>query len=68
MNVQELYDQTIKSLPAADRLCLAMLILNDIPPQSVVDDSTSWTEEDLQAFTQASWQHIDRPLEDEAYG
>jgi hypothetical protein len=45
-----------------------MLMLNDIPPQSVVDDSTSWTEEDLQAFTQASWQHIDQPLEDEAYG
>jgi hypothetical protein len=68
MNVHELYEQTIKALPAADRLRLAVLILNDIPPQSVVDDSESWTEEDLQAFTQASWQHIDQHLEDEAYG
>ena len=38
MNVHELYEQTIKSLPAAERLRLAVLILNDIPPQSVVDD------------------------------
>jgi protoheme ferro-lyase len=68
MNVHELYEQTIKSLPAADRLHLAVLILNDIPPQSVVDDSESWAEEDLQEFTQASWQHIDQHLEDEAYG
>jgi hypothetical protein len=68
MNVHELYEQTIKSLPAADRLRLAVLILNDIPPQSVVDASESWTEGDLQEFTQASWQHIDQHLEDEAYG
>jgi hypothetical protein len=45
-----------------------VLILNDIPPQSVVDDNESWTEEDLQEFTQASWQHIDQHLEDETYG
>ena len=68
MNVNELYEQTIKSLPAAERLRLAVLILNDIPPQSVVDDSESWTEVDLQEFTQASWQHLDQHLEDEAYG
>ena len=30
MNVYELYEQTIKSLPAAERLRLAVLILNDI--------------------------------------
>jgi hypothetical protein len=40
----------------------------DIPPQSVVDESESWTEADLQEFTRASWQHIDQHLEDEAYG
>jgi hypothetical protein len=68
MNVHELYEQTIKSLPAAERLRLAVLILNDIPPQSVVDDRESWTEVDLQEFTQAGWQHIDQHLEDEAYG
>ena len=68
MNVHELYEQTIKSLPAAERLRLAVLILNDIPPQSVVDASEHWTEADLQEFTQASWQQLDQQLEDEAYG
>ena len=65
MNVQDLYEQRIKSLSAADRLRLAVLILNDIPPQSVVDDRESWSEEDLQDFAQASWQQIDQRLEDE---
>jgi hypothetical protein len=68
MNVHELYEQTIKFLPAAARLRLAVLILNDIQPQSVVDDRESWTEVDLQEFTQAGWRHIDQQLEDEAYG
>jgi len=68
MNVHDLYEQTIKALPAAERLRLAVLILNDIPPQSVIDESESWTEVDLQEFTQAGWQHIDQYLEDEAYG
>jgi hypothetical protein len=65
MNVQDLYEQRIKSLSAADRLRLAVLILNDIPPQSVVDDRESWSEEDLQDFAQASWQHIDQNLDNE---
>jgi hypothetical protein len=65
MNVQELYEQTIKTLPAAQRLRLAALILNDIAPPSDVDDSDSWTEEDLQDFTQMSWQSIDQHLEGE---
>ena len=37
MTVREIYEQAIKPLPAADRLRLATLILNDIPPQAVVD-------------------------------
>lgn len=68
MNVQDLYEQRIKSLSAADRLRLAVLILNDIPPQSVVDASESWSDEDLQDFAQASWQQIDQRLEDEEHG
>ena len=42
-------------------------MLNDIPPQSVVDDSESWTEGDLQEFTHGSWEHIDQRLEDEEH-
>ena len=67
MNVQDLYEQTIKTLPASERLRLAVLILNDIPPQSVIDASESWTEEDLREFTQGSWAHIDQRLEDEEH-
>ncbi len=57
MTVQELYDRNIKPLPPSDRLQLATLILNDIPPQSVVDYSEEWSEEDLRDFTLYSWQH-----------
>lgn len=64
MNVHDLYEQQIKFLSAADRLRLAVLILNEIPPQSVVDVSDIWSEEDLQDFAQASWQHIDQNLDE----
>ena len=67
MNVHDLYEHTISSLPAADRLRLAVLILNSIPPQSVIDDSESWREEDLQEFTRASWQQIDQRLGDDEH-
>jgi protoheme ferro-lyase len=60
MTVREIYDRTIKPLPPADRLQLATLILNDIPPQSVVDYSEEWSDEDLRDFTRATWAHIDR--------
>ena len=65
MNVQELYERTIKTLPTAQRLRLAALILNDIAPSSEVNDSDSWTEDDLQDFTQMSWQAVDQHLESE---
>jgi hypothetical protein len=68
MTIQELYNQSIKPLPPADRLRLAALILNDIPPQAVVDYSEEWTEEDLQDFTRATWEHIDRALEESGNG
>jgi hypothetical protein len=65
MNVQEFYEQSIKILSTAERLRLAALILNDIAPPSDVDESDSWTEEDLQHFTQMSWQSMDQVLEGE---
>jgi hypothetical protein len=42
-------------------------MLNGIPPRFVSDDSERWTAEDLQEFTQASWQHIDQRLEDDEH-
>ena len=60
MTVQEVYEHSIRGLPAADRLRLASLILSDISPASVIDESDEWTEEDLRDFSRASWLHIER--------
>jgi hypothetical protein len=37
MTVYDIYDQTIKSLPAGERLQLARLILNDLSPDEPLD-------------------------------
>ena len=55
MTVEALYAQSIKPLTAAERLRLATLILEDIPPRSFVDYSEEWTDEDLADFTKQSW-------------
>lgn len=65
MNLDQLYEQTIKSLSAADRLRLATLILNNIPPDLIIDDSEEWTEEDYRDFNGASWTNIDARLREE---
>jgi hypothetical protein len=51
VTIQELYEQSIKQLPAPERFQLAVLILNDIPPQALVDYSDEWSEEDLRDLT-----------------
>ncbi len=68
MSVQELYDQTIKHLPAAVRLRLAATILNDIPSQAVVDFSEEWSDEDLHDFTKANWTHAFAHLDEDENG
>jgi hypothetical protein len=67
MTVDQIYEQTMKPLSMADLLRLATLILHDIPPHAVVDNSDEWSEEDLSNFRQASWEHIDILLEDEEH-
>ncbi len=37
VNVQELYQQTVRPLPTAERLTLAALILNDISQSALAD-------------------------------
>jgi hypothetical protein len=44
---EAVYAQVVKPLPPSERLKLATMILNDIPPQSVVDYSDEWSEEDI---------------------
>ena len=65
MTIQEMYDQSIRPLPAPDRLRLATLILNEIPPLAVVDYSDEWSDEDLRDFTNASRAYINKVLEEE---
>ena len=65
MTVNQLYEQAIKPLAPAERLRLAILILNDIPPESVVDYSDEWSEEDMRDMTKATWDKFDSALQDE---
>lgn len=65
MNTQEMYENTIKPMPAAERLRLATLILNDISPHAVVDYSEEWSDEDLRDFTKANRAYINKMLEEE---
>jgi hypothetical protein len=62
---EEVYAQAVKPLPPSERLKLATMILNDIPPQSVVDYSEEWSEEDMRDFTAASWRYALQRLEEE---
>ena len=61
--IQQLYEQNVRSRPASERLLLATLIVNDIPPQSVADYSEIWTDEDVEDFRRASQAHVSRSLE-----
>ena len=47
MTIEEIYNEAIKPLSPSDRFRLATLILNEIPPQSVVDMRDAWDEEDM---------------------
>jgi hypothetical protein len=46
--IQEIYSQILRTLPPAERLRLATLILNDLVQQDTdaVDQSDTWTEQD----------------------
>ena len=59
---QEVYVSTVQSLPTSERLNLAKLILNDIPPESMVDYSTEWTDEDLEDFSRSGMNLIENYL------
>lgn len=65
MTVEQLYEQTIRPLPAAQRMRLAAMILNDIPPQSVIDFRTDWSDEDLHDATRHSLERAASSLDEE---
>lgn len=64
---EAIYNQVVKPLLPSERLKLATLILNDIPPRAVVDYSEEWTEDDYRDFMAASWAYINRKLEEEEH-
>jgi hypothetical protein len=63
---EAIYGQVIKPLPVSQRLRLATMILNDIPPQAVVDYSEEWTEEDMRDASLYSFRRAAKSLGEEA--
>jgi hypothetical protein len=55
MTVSDVYNTAVKPMPMADRLKLAVMILNDIPPQAISDYQDAWTDEDLHDFSLSTW-------------
>ncbi len=51
MTIEEIYDEAIKPLLPSERFRLATLILNGIPPQSVVDTRDAWDGQDMTDVT-----------------
>jgi hypothetical protein len=65
MTIQEMYEQSIKPWPPAERLRLATLILNEIPPQEAANYSDDWTEEDMRDLTLHSLRRAAVSMEEE---
>jgi hypothetical protein len=72
---EEIYEQVVKPLPAAEQLRVATLILNRFPLQSVVVVPFEWEEEDEET-EMAAWRALsarvnsqvwDNPADNEAW-
>jgi hypothetical protein len=58
ITIHEIYRQVIATLPSAERLQLATLILNGLVKQDYeIDDSDTWTDQDQLDFTAFSLQY-----------
>lgn len=63
MTVDQIYQETVKSLSLHERLALAARILSDLSGAAVpVDESDEWTDEDMKDFTNAGSRLIERRL------
>lgn len=63
MTIEQLYDSEIKPLSPVERLRLAARIINDLTTESqVVNESDSWSDEDLRDFSVAGGRLIQRRL------
>ncbi len=58
MSLSEFYEKQIRTLPLIQRIDLARMILNDLPPEALVDYRSDWSEEDLQEIAAFSLQYL----------
>lgn len=66
MSAREIYDSTIRRLPAIDRLRLASMILDDLAASQGkdLDLSDEWSDEDISDLSAATLKHAAATLED----
>lgn len=57
--IERIYAEEIQPLPAAEQLRLAQMILEGIPPESTIDDSDDWSEEDRRDATRYALKRAD---------
>ncbi len=48
---ETVYQEVIKPMPLPERIRIATMVLNDIPPRGFTDYSEEWTDEDLRDLT-----------------
>jgi hypothetical protein len=62
LTAQDVFARDVRDLPPAERLRLASLILQELTESgvAVVQQSESWSEEDLRDLTAFSLQHASR--------
>ena len=65
---ETIYNRVVKPLPPSERLKLATMILNDIPPRAIVDYSDEWTEEDIRDLTSYSLRYAAQSFGEEEEG
>ncbi|HEX8463878.1 MAG TPA: hypothetical protein VF627_04605 [Abditibacterium sp.] len=57
--------EAVKHLPILERIKLAGLLISDVSARDVVDTRDTWTDEDLEDFSNASFALIDQRIEEE---
>ena len=62
MTALEFYTQSIRPMPAEERLRVAACILADLVAPEAIDVSDAWSEQDLEDVTQAGRAHIERAM------
>ena len=65
LTVDELYNAA-RPLPLSEKLQVARRLLTDIPPESVVDHSDTWSDIDIHEATQHSLRNAEASLGEES--